>query len=53
MTDFAFVSDNVTIYFLKDIIRRKKKALKNDQIKRCQVPQYDNLTLKCIGEFIC
>ena len=45
--------DNVTIYFLKDIIHRKKKALKNNEIKRFHVPQYDNLTLKCIGEFIC
>ena len=50
--NLAFVADNVTVYFLKDIMHSKKKYLLNDQIQKYFVPGYENLTLKCIGEFV-
>ena len=30
----------------------RKKYLLNDQFQKFHVPNYENLTLKCIGEFI-
>ena len=44
--------DNVTIYFLKDIIMRRKRKLENSEVQTVHVPQYKNLTLEKIFEFI-
>ena len=41
----------MTIYFLKDLMSRKKRYVRSDQIKTIFVPQYENLTLKHIDEF--
>ena len=46
-----FLTENVTIYFLKAIIHRQKKYLKNDQVKTLYVPQYEGLAIKDILEF--
>ena len=43
--------DNVTIYFLKDILSRKKSYVNNADVQTVYVPQYENLTLNHIGEF--
>ena len=43
--------DNVTIYFLKDLISMKKRYLKCEEVKTIYVPFYENLTLAKIGEF--
>ena len=43
--------DNVTIYFLKDILGRKKAYLHNDQVKSMHIPQYKNLSLENILTF--
>ena len=43
--------DNVTIYFLKDLISMKKRYLKTEEIKTIYVPFYENLTLAKIGAF--
>ena len=45
-------SDNVTIYFLKDILGRRKAYLHNDAVKVINVPQYKNLTLDHVMAFI-
>ena len=50
-SDLSFASDNVTIYFLKDILGRRKACLYNDDIKTLHVPQYENLTLEKILAF--
>ena len=41
----------MTIYFLKDILSRKKLYLHVDLVKTVNVPQYKNLTLEKILEF--
>ena len=38
----------MTIYFLKDILGRKKAYLHNDQVKSIHIPQYKNLSLEKI-----
>ena len=52
MTDLVFIVDNVTVYFLKDIMHRRKKYVLNDQFQKFYVPNYENLTKVCIGEFV-
>ena len=47
-----FRSDNVTIYFLKDILERKKAYLHNDDVKNIHIPQYKNLTVERVMEFV-
>ena len=41
----------MTIYFLKDIVERKKAYLHNDNVKNIHVPQYKNLTVERILDF--
>ena len=45
------IADNVTIYFLKDILGRKKAYLHNDDVKNIHVPQYKNLTVDRVMKF--
>ena len=54
MTDpyFHFMQDNTTIYFLKDILARKKNYIPVDDVKTLHVPQYKNLTLEKIMDFV-
>ena len=49
---FLHVLDNTTIYFLKDILARKKLYLNNDAVKTLTVPQYRNLSVEKILTFI-
>ena len=44
-------ADNTTIYFLKDILARKKSYVRNEAIQTVYVPQYEGLYLKDIAEF--
>ena len=37
-THRLFATDNVTIYFLKDIIGRRKSYVHNDDVKNLHVP---------------
>ena len=41
----------VTIYFLKSILNKEKKAIKAGQIKYLYAPQYESLSIKKIIEF--
>ena len=41
----------MTIYFLKDILGRKKAYLHNDAVKNIHVPQYKNLTAERVMKF--
>ena len=41
----------MTIYFLKDILARRKAYVPNQQVKTLFVPQYKNLSLENILEF--
>ena len=50
-TDPLFAADNVTIYFLKDVIGAKKKYLRNHEVQFLFVPAYENLTLKHIAAY--
>ena len=45
-------ADNVTIYFLKDIIARRKRYLRNDDVQTMHVPAYKNLSLEKIFGFV-
>ena len=47
-----FCLENVTIYFLKDVLSTKKTYLYNTEVKTIYVPQYKNLTLECISGFV-
>ena len=53
LPDLSFLPENVTIYFLKDIIGRKKAYLKNKQVVTLHVPQYKGLSLEKIMAFAC
>ena len=46
-----FLIDNVTIYFLKDILARRKAYLHNDQVKSIHVPQYKSLSIEKVLTF--
>lgn len=39
------------MYFLKDVVNRKKAHVTCDDVKTVFVPQYKNLSLECIFEF--
>ena len=52
LTPCSLHTDNVTIYFLKDILNQKKRHLLNDQIQHFHVPQYKSLSIEKILEFI-
>ena len=43
--------DNTTIYFLKDILARRKVYLHNDAVKNIHVPQYKSLSLENVLNF--
>ncbi len=43
--------ETITIYFMKDILAGKKKALKVSEMKYLFVPQYESLSVKRILEF--
>ena len=47
-----FATDNTTIYFIKDIMARKKGYIRNDQVQTLFVPQYNNLSLERILNFV-
>ena len=47
-----FCLENVTIYFLKDVLSTKKAYLYNTEVKTIYVPQYKNLSLECISNFV-
>ena len=49
---FINFTDNTNIYFLKDILSRRKCYLTVDEVKTLHVPQYKNLTLEKILDFI-
>ena len=49
---FIYITDNTTIYFLKDILARRKRYLTVDEVKTLHVPQYKNLTLEKIMDFV-
>ena len=38
--------DNVTIYFLKDLMSGKKKFVSQDRVRHISVPQYDTLSIE-------
>ena len=44
--------DNVTIYFLKDILARKKNKIENNDVQTLHVPAYKNLSLEKIFDFV-
>ena len=45
-------TDNVTIYFLKDIVSRKKLYLTTKDVTTIYMLHYKNLTLKHVMEFV-
>ena len=51
MTNLSFNLENVTIYFLKDILSGRKKHVKAEHVQTIFVPQYEKLTLKHILDF--
>ena len=56
MSRFLIISvsfpDNVTIYFLKDIIARKKRKLNNAEVHTLHLPHYKCLSLEKIFAFV-
>ena len=41
----------INIYFVKDILARRKKAIKNADVSHLYVPQYESLTIPKMLEF--
>ena len=44
--------EQLTIYFLKDLISGKKKRIKGKEVRNINIPAYENLTIACISEFV-
>ena len=42
----------MTVYFLKDLISGNKKFIKQKDIQHLQIPNYEGLAIKDIGEFL-
>ena len=42
----------VTIYFLKDLVYGKKKRIYGKEVRHIAIPQYENLTIEKIAEFV-
>ena len=42
----------MTIYFLKDLISGKKKKIYGKDVRHVTIPQYENLTIEAIGNFV-
>ena len=52
-TNFYFYStEQVTIYFLKDLMSGAKKSIFGPDVRHVSIPQYEGLGLKEIGEFV-
>ena len=47
----VYFVDNVTIYFLKDILARRKAYIMVDDVKTMHIPQYKNLSVEKILDF--
>ena len=44
--------EQVTIYFLKDLISGTKKPIYGNQVRHVTIPQYEGLTLNDIADFV-
>jgi len=44
--------EQVTIYFLKELISGAKKKIYGKEVRHCTIPQYDNLTIDAIAKFV-
>ena len=42
----------VNIYFMKALMGRKKRALKNSEVRHLSVPQYDTLSISKLLDFM-
>ena len=42
----------VTIYFLKDLVMGRKKRIYGHQVRHIAIPQYENLTIQKIADFV-
>ena len=51
-TNYISFSDNVTIYFLKDILAQKKRYLNNADVQTIHMPHYKCLSLERMFEFV-
>ena len=49
---YLFYKENVTIYFLKDLVRGVKKKIIGKDVRHIAIPQYENLTIKHIADFV-
>ena len=48
----ANLIEQVTIYFLKDLISGKKKKIYGKDVRHVTIPQYENLTIEAISNFV-
>ena len=44
--------ENITIYFLKDLMSGRKKRIKGQNVKWISIPQYKGLTIDKIAAFV-
>ncbi len=51
LLDLVF-ADCVTIYFLKDLVMGKKKKILGKDVRHIAIPQYEELTINKIAEFV-
>ena len=52
LSHLHIATDNVTIYFLKDIVCRRKAYLTNEEVTTIHMPHYEGLALKHVMEYI-
>ena len=50
--NFHFNLDQVTIYFLKDLISGTKKKIYGKDVRHISIPQYKGLAIKDIAKFV-
>ena len=41
----------VSVYWMKDLLSKKKKAIKSSEVQTLNVPQYESLSIKKMLEF--
>ena len=44
--------EQITVYFLKDLINGRKKSIKGKDCRWIQIPQYEGLSLDDISKFL-
>ena len=49
---FSYLLEQITIYFLKDLMCGKKKKIYGKDVRHISIPHYEGLAIKDIANFV-